>query len=248
MLVLLLGLAAVEDDLDEVVTDERIVEVLQHIGIDGPERATGLVLHAIAERAQNPVLEIGSRMRSGDRPNCLGGQIVTTDAQHVSLDTRGDKRDFGLQELRHAGRRMQRDSKPHLTCVGFVDATLQQEVPCRVGAVDLEPKHRRPVALGQPDVVEHGAGIEQFGVGLQPTLVTLQCAELVHPAGVVVQKLIFGVADLLGDFTHERRVGDDDVGEALRGWGGHGRTPCNGAGLVVACRQCGAVAHLGGHV
>jgi hypothetical protein len=78
IVVLLLRPAAGEDDLDEVVTDERIVEVLQHIGIDGPEHATRPVLHTIGERTQNPVLEIGSRMGSGDRLNCLCGQIVAT--------------------------------------------------------------------------------------------------------------------------------------------------------------------------
>src|SRR5246500_5969881 len=97
MVVLLLRPAVAADDLDEVVTDERIVEVLQHIGIDGPECATRPVLHTIGERPQDPVLENGSRMRSGDGLNCLCGQIVTTDAQHISLDTRCDKGDFGFQ-------------------------------------------------------------------------------------------------------------------------------------------------------
>lgn len=48
-------------------------------------------------------------MRGGHGLNCRCGQIVTTDAQHVSLDARCDKRDFGLEELRHAGRRVQRN-------------------------------------------------------------------------------------------------------------------------------------------
>jgi hypothetical protein len=42
------------------------------------------------------------------------------------------------------------------------------------------------------------------------------------PGGKVEQKLVFGVADVLGDFTHERGVGDDDAGDVLRGCGGHG--------------------------
>ncbi len=62
---------------------------------------------------------------------------------------------------------------------------------------------------------------KQFGVGLQTTPMTLQCAEEEHPAGVVEQKLVFGVADVLGDFPHERGVGDDDAGDVLRGCGGH---------------------------
>src|SRR6201995_1390466 len=65
IVVLLLRPAVAADDLDEVVTDERIVEVLPHIGIDGPECATRPGLHTIGERPQDPILEIGSRMRSG---------------------------------------------------------------------------------------------------------------------------------------------------------------------------------------
>src|ERR1700739_128329 len=58
IVMLLLRPAAGEDDLDEVVTDERMIEVLQHIGIDGPECAAWPVLHTIGERSQDSVLEI----------------------------------------------------------------------------------------------------------------------------------------------------------------------------------------------
>src|ERR1700751_1433215 len=93
IVMLVLRPAVAEDDVDEIVTDERIVEVLQHIGIDGPEGATRPVLHTIGERPQDPGFEIGSRMCSGAGLNCVCGQIVTTDAQHISLDTRCDKGD-----------------------------------------------------------------------------------------------------------------------------------------------------------
>jgi len=43
--------AAVADVLDVIVTDERIVEVLQHFGIDRPECSTWPVLRAIGERS-----------------------------------------------------------------------------------------------------------------------------------------------------------------------------------------------------
>jgi hypothetical protein len=42
------------NDLDEIVASERIVEVLQHSGIDGPKGAARAVLHAVGERAAVP--------------------------------------------------------------------------------------------------------------------------------------------------------------------------------------------------
>ena len=57
---LLLGPTAVEDDADEVVADERTVEVFEHIGIDIAERAAGTVLVAIGKSLQYATFEVGS--------------------------------------------------------------------------------------------------------------------------------------------------------------------------------------------
>jgi hypothetical protein len=58
----LFGPAVVEDYLDEIVADERSVEVFEHVGVDVSEGAARLVLVAIGEGLQDPPLEIGSRM------------------------------------------------------------------------------------------------------------------------------------------------------------------------------------------
>ena len=49
-----------------------------------------------------------------------------------------------------------------------------QEGAGGVGAVDLEALVLGAVALDEPDVVEHGADVEQLGVVVQPELLALQ--------------------------------------------------------------------------
>src|ERR1700720_1972165 len=64
--------------------------------------------------ARRIIFEVGPRMRGGDCLNCVGGQIVTTDAQHVGLNTCSDECNFGFQEFRHGRRRVECNGKPHL--------------------------------------------------------------------------------------------------------------------------------------
>ncbi len=93
--------------------------------------------------------------------------IVTADTDHVSLDTSCHQSNFGLKKLENTRGGVQGDAEPHLAGVGFVDTAIKQEVACCIGAVDLEAQGRRPVTLGQAQVVEHRPDVQQLKVGLQ---------------------------------------------------------------------------------
>ena len=80
----LFGPGVVQDDVDEVVPDERGVEVLEHVGVHGAEGAVRAVLHAVVEGCQNAPLEIRARMGGGDRGQSFGRQILAADAQHLN--------------------------------------------------------------------------------------------------------------------------------------------------------------------
>ena len=55
-----LGPAVVRDDIDEIVADERWVEILEYVSVDVSERAVRAVFGAVVERSQYPALEIWS--------------------------------------------------------------------------------------------------------------------------------------------------------------------------------------------
>ena len=48
------------DDIDEIVADERRVEILEYVSVDVSERAMRAVFVAVVERAQYPALGIWS--------------------------------------------------------------------------------------------------------------------------------------------------------------------------------------------
>src|ERR1700742_238408 len=157
-----LGPAVVADDIDEIVPDERWVEILEYVSVDVSESAVRAVFVTVVERSQYPALEIWSWVGSGDGVKRLRGQRVTIDTQHVGLHTGGDQRDLRIEEFGHVGCGAQRDAQPDLPGVSFADTVIEQEVARRVGAVDLKTQHGRAVGLGEPDIVKHGPGVEQF--------------------------------------------------------------------------------------
>jgi hypothetical protein len=55
-----LGPAVVADDIDEIVADERWVEILEYVSVDVSESAVRAVFVAVVERSQYPALEIWS--------------------------------------------------------------------------------------------------------------------------------------------------------------------------------------------
>jgi hypothetical protein len=57
---------------------------------------------------------------------------------------------------------VQRDAQPDPLGVSFADTVIEQEVARRVGSVDLKTQRGGAASLGEPDIVKHGPGIEEF--------------------------------------------------------------------------------------
>ena len=68
-----LGPAIVADDIDEIVADERWVEILEYVSVDVSESAVRAVFVAVVERSQYPALEIWSRVGGGASVTALIG-------------------------------------------------------------------------------------------------------------------------------------------------------------------------------
>jgi hypothetical protein len=88
-----------------------------------------------------------------------------------------------------------------------------QELECLVRAVQLEALVLRPVLLGQAEIVEHGADVEQFRVGRDAPPPPLQHAEQVHAAGVVEQQGRRGGPHQLGRVGDQAGVRDLDASD-----------------------------------
>jgi hypothetical protein len=74
----LLGPAVVEDDFDEIVTNERRVEVFEHIGIDVAEGAARAVLVAIGDNPRTRGDQVGAGGGVGDRSRDQIGEVANT--------------------------------------------------------------------------------------------------------------------------------------------------------------------------
>src|SRR5207302_965202 len=88
------------------------------------------------------------------------------------FDTRGKERDDGMHVRRDTRRRVQRDRGPHRLDILLGNAVATKEVAGDVGAVHLEALMRARMLAGEAHVVEHGAGIEQFGIEFQAAMLT----------------------------------------------------------------------------
>ena len=75
-----------------------------------------------------------------------------------------------------------------------------------------EPPPVRAERLAEADIVEHRSNVEQLRIEAQTTVAALQAPEPVHPAGVIVDQLIGGIAYQLGGLSGELCV-----------WHGHAR-------------------------
>jgi hypothetical protein len=102
-----------------------------------------------------------------------------------SSTPRGDERDLRRNVQRDLRGGVQRDPGPHPGRVLLGDAVAEQEPPGLVGTVDLEALVGASVLLGQPEIVEQCADVEQLGVVAQPLLAAAQRAEQVDPPRVV---------------------------------------------------------------
>jgi len=132
-------------------------------------------------------------------------QLVAADSHVVGLDTCSDQSDFRLEKFRHTGSGVQRYAQPDLSSVALINAMLQHEIPCSVGAVDFESNVRVAVQIGQADIVKHRCAVEQLQVGPQPQPVPMQRAPPEHPSGVVEQQRVLGAADEVGDIAYQKR-------------------------------------------
>src|SRR5260221_426483 len=89
------------------------------------------------------------------------GEALIGDAEYVPLDAGRDQRHWRPHMPGNARRRVQRDRRPDILDVALADAVASEEIPRRIGAVDLEAQNRGWAAMGlhQTQVMEHGADI-----------------------------------------------------------------------------------------
>ena len=151
----------------------------------------------------------------GDLVALLIGERVVVDAQHVEFDAAGDQGDLRSHVQRDLRGVVQCDAHPREVGPLLGDAVLEEETAGLVGAVDLEALVVAAVLLGQAEVVEQGADVEQLGVEVELVLLPAQRAEHVHAAAVVVDDVGCGFADELGRLLGQLAVGDCDSGDFL---------------------------------
>ncbi|MFZ2259133.1 MAG: hypothetical protein WAV52_00050 [Luteococcus japonicus] len=148
--------------------------MLQHVGLHIAEGRLRPVPDALGEGGQDAVLEVRTRMGRHHGGALLGRDRVVADAHHVQLHAAAHQLDLRRHVHRDLGRGVQRDGRPHPLGLLGRDSLLLQEVARDVGAVDLEALVVSAVALGEAQVMEHGAHVEQFRIPLQPTFLASQ--------------------------------------------------------------------------
>ncbi|MNT46115.1 hypothetical protein D3C72_1827400 [compost metagenome] len=104
------------------------------------------------------------------------------EAKHVHFDAGGHQRNDGVHVLRYAGRGVERDGGPHRVRVLFRYAVALEKRAGGVRTVHLEALVLAAMAGHQTDVMEHGAGIEQFAVERQAALYARQRAKVIDAA------------------------------------------------------------------
>src|SRR5262245_2980908 len=203
-----------KDHLAKVGAPEAGIIERQHIVVDRTECTVRPMLHAFVEGVDDAVLKVAAA-RMG-RDNCLPllvRDLSIGDSKNIHFDARGDERDLRLLVFRNAGRGMQRDRVPDDFDQGLRNAMSAQEVAGRIRAIYFEAELRMAVGLSKPDVVKHGADVEQFGIVLQALALACQSAKQVHPQGMVEQKIRFRVANQLGQITRHLAVRNFDAGD-----------------------------------
>src|ERR1700722_2138588 len=86
-----------------------------------------------------------------------------------------------------------------------------QENAGGICSVNLKTVSVATVSRYETDVVEHSACVEKFGVELETTALTSECAKIVNAAGVIEQQSRFCIADELRDFVAKCTVGNFDA-------------------------------------
>jgi hypothetical protein len=113
-----------------------------------------------------------------------------------------------MHVLRDAGRRVQGDRGPYGVDICLRDPMPLQEIPRRIGAVDLEAFIAAALRLGQTHVMEHRTRIEQFRIEFRAAMLTHQRGEQEDAARMIEEQVRLGVADNLRHLLCELAVGD----------------------------------------
>src|SRR5258708_37858571 len=116
-----------------------------------------------------------------------------------------------MHVLRDAGSRMKRNRCPDAVDVLIRDVMTAQEVARGICSINLKTVCVAAVSRYETDVVEHGAGVEKFGVELEAAVLACEGAKEVDAAGVIEEQSRFCVVNELGDLVGEFTVGNRDA-------------------------------------
>ena len=167
------------------------------------------MLDAVVEGLQDILFEMDrTRERLHDRVAVRVCEAGVVDSEHVHFDACRYQGNDRMHVLRNAGSGVKRNRCPHVVDVLLRDVMAAQEVARGIGSIHLETVCIAAVSRYETDVVEHRAGVEKFGIELETTALTSECAEIIDAAGVIEQQSRFSVADELRDFVGEFAVGN----------------------------------------
>ncbi|EXF25590.1 hypothetical protein BG28_11700 [Nesterenkonia sp. AN1] len=176
----------------------------KHIGLHIAEGGLRSVLEAFGERCEDLVLEVRPRVSREDGGPLRIGDRVIAQAQHVELDPAGHQRDLRIHMQRDLRGGVQRDAVPHLRRLRRGDPVTQQEPAGLIGCVDLEALVGAPVGLGEPEIVEYRADVEQLPVRGEAQRRAAQRAEEEDPSGVMEDQRGGHLAEKLSRLARQR--------------------------------------------
>src|SRR5437868_1145537 len=84
-----------------------------------------------------------------------------------------------------------------------------------LGAVHLEALTRASVCRRKAHVVEHSAGIKEFGIEAEPAALAGEGRPVIDAARVVEQQWWLGIPDQFGHFTRQTAAGNGDARDWL---------------------------------
>src|SRR5579859_1538458 len=191
----------------EVAAAEVGVFVCEYVRFHVSKGGLRLVFDAVVEGLQDILLEISpARERLHDCVAVGVRKAGVVDSEHVHFDACRDEGNDRMHVLRDAGSRVKCDRRPHVVDVLLGDVMATQEVARCICSIHLKTVRIAAVSRYETNVVEHSAGVEQFGVELETATLTGERAKVIDAAGVIEQQRRFCVADELRDFIGEFTV------------------------------------------
>lgn len=152
-------------------------EVLEYVGVDGAVGRVRPVAEPVDKGLRKPVLEVASRMGSGDFLHLVRGQSVQPQPDHVGEDTEVGGGDFVPHPAGNPGRGVKRDGRPDHLGGGVGETAIEQELTSMICSIELEPLLDGRVGSEEAGIVEERRDVEQLGVGLQAEFASLEHAE-----------------------------------------------------------------------